>query len=70
MPCYDLSDSWGHPLDQIDPSNTFHLFLQNLNGLSLTGNPAPSLSAGVNNKQRMWCGNTVPARDKHVLGFS
>jgi hypothetical protein len=35
LPSYELNSSWGHSLPTINPSETFRLFLQNPNGLSL-----------------------------------
>jgi hypothetical protein len=32
---YDLQDAWGHTLESIETNSTFHIFLQNPNGLSL-----------------------------------
>lgn len=34
-PTYDLSDSWGHSLEEIDASSTFRVFFKNPNGLHL-----------------------------------
>jgi hypothetical protein len=38
MPSYDLFDSWGHSLETIEVSQTFRVFLQNPNGLSISKN--------------------------------
>ncbi len=38
LPKYELLETWGHSLPPKDPSITFRVFLQNLNGLSLTYN--------------------------------
>jgi hypothetical protein len=36
-PSSALYDSWGHSLPSIDPSKVFWVFLQNPNGLNLSG---------------------------------